>query len=289
VAIVFSVLCAIVYGSADFCGGIASRRTPVLGVVAGAQGFGFVLLLAVAPLFGGSPGPADWFWGGACGVAGAGAIALLYRGLAIGTMGVVSPITAVLAAIVPIAYAVVGRAERPSWLALAGIVAAMVAVVCVSAVPGETAAPGPSRPPGWALPPGLLEAFGSGIGFGILFVALAQIGPGAGMYPLLAARVVSLVLLAAGGVAIGRAGDLRIARPALGLVVATSVMDVSANVLFVLAAHLGMLSIVAVLSSLYPAATVALAAVVLHERLVRIQWVGVAIALGGVAAISASH
>ncbi len=261
----------------------------MLGVVVGAQGVGFVLLLALVPFFGGSPAGTDLLWGALCGVAGGAAIALLYRGLAIGTMGVVSPITAVLAATVPIVYGVLVRGERPPGLAIAGIIAALIAVVCVSASPNDGAARTSAGNSKRTLPPGLIEALGSGVGFGCFFIALAQVRPEAGMYPLLSARLTSLALLALGGVLTGRIADLRIARPTIALVIAGGVLDVSANVLYVLAVHSGMISIVAVLSSLYPAATVALAAFVLHERLVRIQWIGVAVALGGVAAISAAR
>jgi drug/metabolite transporter (DMT)-like permease len=284
-AVVFSVLCAIVYGSSDFCGGLASRRTATLGVVVLSQAVGFVLLLAVIPVFGGSPATGDGVWGSVCGVAGGGAIALLYRGLSIGTMGVVSPITAVLAAVVPIVYGVAFRGERPVPLASAGILAALIAVVCVSLSPASVDAGEKSRT-ARGVPPGLLEALGAGLFFGLYFIALAQTRTGAGMYPLLVARLTSLVLLALGGLVIGRAADLRVARPAIALVIACGAGDVTANVLYVLAAHSGMLSIVAVLSSLYPASTVALAAIVLHERLARLQWAGVAIAFAGVLAIS---
>ena len=286
--IFYALLCAAVYGAADFCGGLASRRTATLGVVVGSQAVGFVLLLGVAPALGGSPLPSDFGWGALCGITGGGAIGLLYRGLAIGTMGVVSPITAVLAATVPIAYGVAVRGDRPSWLAIVGIIAALVAVVCVSASPGAARADGAATR-ARTLPPGLIEALGAGVLFGVFFIALAQTRADAGMYPLLAARFVAVMLLALGGLVTGRLAALRVTRPALALVAGCGVLDMSANVLFVLAAHSGMLSIVAVLSSLYPAATVALAAILLHERLVRIQWIGVAIALGGVAAISASR
>jgi drug/metabolite transporter (DMT)-like permease len=285
-AIVFSVLCAVVYGSSDFCGGLASRRTPTLGVVVVSQAVGFVVLLALMPLFGGAPQRGDLIWGAVCGVAGGGAIALLYRGLAIGTMGVVSPITAVLAAAVPIAYGVAVHGERPVPLAIAGIVAALIAVVCVSLSPADAPVDGTTPRIASGVPPGLFEALGAGLFFGVFFIALAQTHASAGMYPLLVARLTSFALLAVGGIVIGRAADLRVARPSIALVAACGAGDMTANVLYVLAAHSGMLSIVAVLSSLYPASTVALAAIVLRERLVRVQWVGVAMAFAGVLAIS---
>jgi drug/metabolite transporter (DMT)-like permease len=178
--------------------------------------------------------------------------------------------------------------ERPSWLAYAGIAAALLAVVCVSAA-GE--APEPRTAPArtfFGLPAGVPEALLAGVAFGAFFIALAQTRPGAGMYPLLAARLTSVALLAAGGFALGGVSAVRIPRASLGLVFACGTLDMSANILYVLAAHSGLLAIVAVLTSLYPAATVALAAIVLRERLRALQWVGVALALGGAVAIAAA-
>ncbi len=290
-AIVLSVLCAVIYGASDFCGGLASRRTATLGVVVLSQGVGFVLLLALMPVFGGVPQPGDWIWGACCGIAGGGAILLLYRGLSIGTMGIVSPVTAVIGAAVPIVYGILARHERPSLLATGGIVAALIAVVCVSASGGNATSAGePARAKAAVLPPGLLEALAAGAFFGAFFIALAQTRAAAGMYPLLSARLTTLVLLAIVGLAGRQTAQMRVARPVIALVCVCGALDVTANVLFILAAHSGgMLSIVAVLSSLYPASTVALAGIVLGERLVRVQWAGVFMALAGVVAISAAH
>jgi drug/metabolite transporter (DMT)-like permease len=281
-AVAIALVAAIVYGSSDFLGGLASRRTSTISVVIWSQAVGLVLLAGVLPLFGGHALPADVVWGALCGVAGAIAIASLYRGLAIGTMGVVSPISAVLGASIPLLYGLIFRGEHPSLIAYTGIAAAIAAVVLVSAEPGARA----ERTT--FFPPGLAEAIIAGIGFGAYFIALAQTRADAGMVPLLAARLTSVILLVAGGFAFGGGKNVRLARPALVLTVSCGALDVSANVLYVIAAHHGQLGIVAVLTSLYPAATVALAAIVLRERLGRLQWIGVALALGGAAAISAS-
>ncbi len=288
-AIFFSILCAVVYGASDFCGGLASRRTATLGVVVVSQGVGFALLLAFAPLFGGTPVAGDWFWGAMCGIATGAALVLLYRGLAIGTMGVVSPITAVLAAAVPIAYGVVVRGERPSAWAVAGIALALVAVVCVSASPSGDAQRGDTPARTALLPPGVIEAIGAGICFGTIFITLAQTHASAGMYPLLVARITTFGLFALGGALTGKIADVRVPRDALALVALCGALDVSANVFYLIAVHSGLISVVAVISSLYPASTVALAAIVVRERLAPLQWAGVAMALAGVTAISVSR
>ena len=285
--IALALVAALVYGSSDFFGGLASRRASTIGVVVCSQGFGLVLLAIVLPIVGGHAVPGDLAWGAACGVAGAVAIAALYRGLAVGTMGVVSPLSAVLGATIPMLFGIAVHGERPSRLACAGIAAALVAVVCVSAAGDKPQSPGTTRTL-FALPAGVPEALLAGIAFGAFFIALSQTRPEAGMYPLLAARLTSVVLLAAGGLAFGSIANVRVPRASLLLVFACGTLDMSANILYVLAAHTGLLSIVAVLTSLYPAATVALAAIVLRERLGTLQWIGVALALGGVVAITAA-
>jgi drug/metabolite transporter (DMT)-like permease len=276
--IALALVAALVYGAGDFLGGLASRRSATVSVVVWSQGLGLLLLALVLPWFGGRPASGDFVWGAVCGVAGAAAIALLYRGLATGTMGVVSPLSAVLGAAIPMLYGIAVHAERPPLLAYAGIAAALLAVVCVSAA-GD-AERGKARS-------GVLEGVLAGIAFGAFFIALAQTRAAAGLYPLLAARISSVVLLALGGLAFGGIANVRIARPALPLVLACGTLDMSANILYVIAAHSGMLAIVAVLTSLYPAATVGLAAIVLRERLNRLQWAGVALALGGAVANAA--
>jgi drug/metabolite transporter (DMT)-like permease len=283
--IALALAAALVYGASDFLGGLASRRTSTISVVVWSQGLGLLLLAVVVPLAGGHAQASDVAWGALCGIAGAAAIALLYRGLAIGTMGVVSPISAVLGAAIPLIFGVALRGERPSWFAYAGIAAALVAVTCVSAADRDDDDPVAHTRTGF-FPPGITEALFAGVGFGAFFIALAQTRADAGMVPLLAARVTSVALLVAGGLIFGGPAAIRVARPALPIVLLCGTLDMGANVLYVLAAHQGLLAIVAVLTSLYPAATVALAAIVLRERLGRLQWIGVALALGGVAAIA---
>ena len=287
-SLAFAVAAALCYGAADFCGGLASRRTPTLAVVVWSQASGLLILLPALALVPGIARPADLGWGLACGVSGAFAIALLYRGLAVGVMSVVSPITAVLAAAIPVAFGV-ARGERPATTALIGIACALAAVVLVSAAPPDPAANAPLaralRSRRW--PPGIPEALGSGAAFGFFFIALAQTRLDAGLYPLLGTRLTSLAILA--GFAFAARRPLRVARPGLPVVILAGGLDMGANIFYVLAAHAGPLSIAAVVTSLYPAGTVALAALLLHERLGRLQWLGVGVALTGVLCIAGSR
>ena len=277
-AVAVALIAAVVYGAGDFLGGLASRRSSTFSVVVWSQAAGFLVLAAALPFLPGSPHPADFGWGALCGIAGAAAVGLLYRGLAIGTMGVISPITALLAALIPVVYGVAVRGQTPSALAAAGIAVALVAVIAISAGPVESAARARL---------GLAEAFGAGALFGVFFVLLAQTRADAGLWPLVGARTASFAAFGA----IGLIARIPIvpARPALRYIVAGGICDMLANVLYVIAAHGGALAIVAVLTALYPASTVALAAVFLHERLQPVQWAGVALALAGIACITAGR
>lgn len=283
--VALSLAAALVYGAADFCGGLATRRCSALAVVVWSQAAGLLVLLPALLLLPGVFRWSDLAFGGLCGIAGAFAVMLLYRGLAVGIMGVVSPITAVLAAAIPVAWGLL-FGVRPSPLALAGIACALVAVVLVSAAsPADDAvAPLARVERRHRFPPGIPEALGAGTAFGFFFIVLAQTHRDAALIPLLGTRLSSLALLAAAGIA-SRA-SFHIGRPSWRLVASGGALDMLANVLYVVAAHRGALAIVAVLTSLYPAGTVALAAIVVHERLARVQWVGVGVAFAGVAAIS---
>ncbi len=275
--ITLALATALIYGAADFCGGLASRRTSILAVVVWSQAAGFFVLIFAVLLLPATPHPADFGWGALCGVFGAGAVGLLYRGLAIGAMGVVSPITAVLAALLPVGYAALHHAW-PSPLAALGIALSLVAVAAISSAAPESSARARR---------GLLEALGAGVLFGGFFVSLAQTRSEAGLYPLVGARVASFLLLVVAG--LGLRIPFRPARDALGMIVIAGAFDMGANVLYVLAVHGGSLAIVAVLASLYPASTVALAAIFLHERLRPLQWAGVALALAGIGCITAGR
>lgn len=274
-AIVFGLLAAAFYGAADFCGGFATKRNGMFAVAIASQASGLVLLLAVMPLLGGRfthDALVYGVLGGACGGLG---IVLLYHALSVGKMGVVSPITAVLAASLPV-VAGMARGDRLSSWQLAGIVLALAAVVLISLS---------TEPDGRFefSTAGVREAVASGLLLGGFYIFLALAGKTTGLYPLLFARSgsVALLLLIAGALRRGV-----IPATSLPLVLFAGAIDMSANVLYVLSAYAGYLSIAAVLTSLYPASTVFLARFVLGERLANVQKIGVALALAGVALIA---
>jgi drug/metabolite transporter (DMT)-like permease len=279
VAIVLGLAVAVVYGSADFLGGLATRRSSTFAVVALSQAWGLAVLVAAWPLFGDAhPVPRDLALGAAAGAVGLVGVALLYQALADGSMGVVAPITAVGAAVLPLAWGL-GSGERPAPVALAGMVVALVAVALVA---GGASAEAGSPAPGAGRHLGL--AAGAGAAFGALFILLAATGDDAGLSPLVAARVASLTLLLAAA-AILRP-PLRPAPGAAAAVAGAGLLEMAANVLFLLAARRGLLSLVAVLASLSPAATSLLARTVLGERLRRVQVGGLGLALVGLVLIA---
>ncbi len=274
-AVILALAAAIVYGASDFLGGIASRRTPPAAVVLLSQITGVAVLGLAWLIVPGHFYASDIGWGIAAGFAGSIAITALYAALAVGRMGVVSPITAVIGASVPV-IAGFAFGERPNALALVGVLCAFVAVALVSAN-AETRRIS-LREPGIGL------AIVSGLAIGALFVLLGRGHPDAGIARLAVTRATSILILL--GFALVRRQSLVPAKGSLRAILAAGAFDMAANVLYVVSTRYGLLSIVAVLTSLYPASTVLLARVVLDERLSRSQWIGVGIAAGGVVLIA---
>jgi drug/metabolite transporter (DMT)-like permease len=276
-AVVFGLGAALLWGAADFGGGLASRRSTVFGVVLVSQAAGFVAAIVLAiiraePL----PSAIDVMWSVIGGVLAAVGIVGLYGGLAVGRMSIVAPVTAVLGALVPVLFGVVTQG-LPVAAVVVGIALAIVAVVLVSRVPGE--ADSARRRSGLDL------AVVGGLGLGLFGVAISRVDPALVFGPLAIVRVseaaaVALAVLALRRPAVVSAGLL----PAVLLV---GVLDMLGNAGFLFARQTGSLAIAAALSSLYPITTVLLAAVVLRERLTRSHGLGIATALAGIALISA--
>jgi drug/metabolite transporter (DMT)-like permease len=276
-AIILGLLAGAFYGAADFCGGIATRRSSIFAVTVISQAAGFIVLAAALPLVAGRLSGGALAFGALGGICGGIGLALLYHALSIGKMGVVSPITAVLAASIPVIVGTARGEHLAPWQG-AGIGIALLAVVLISL----------SHEPDGRLEcstAGVKEAIASGIALGGFYTFLALAGKGAGLYPLVSARAASTAFLAL--VALASRRTIVPVRGTLPVILVAGALDMSANVLYVLAASTGYLSIAAVLTSLYPASTVFLARVVLGERLALVQRIGVAFALAGVALIAA--
>jgi drug/metabolite transporter (DMT)-like permease len=240
------------------------------------QAVGFALLLLVLPFTPSHAVPSDYLFGALAGLCGALAIALLYHALSIGKMGIVSPITAVLAAALPLCFGLI-RGDRLTITQILGLALALIAIVLISLSFESTG----TREIATA---GVREAIVTGLLFGGFFILLSYTHPAAGLHNLLAARITSIAFLLLAAMVtrtplVPARGDWR-------LIAGCGVLDMSANILYVVATFRGYLSIAAVLTSLYPASTVFLARVVLNERLARTQKAGVALALAGVVLIA---
>ena len=284
-----AIASAVFYGSADFIGGVVSRRVAAIPVVIISQAAGLLLVGLLLPLFpAASPTPADFWWGAAAGLAGGTGVALLYHALAIGTMSVVAPTTAVAAVAIPV-VASIALGERPGSLVIVGILLGIGAIVLVSqqsTTTGESI-DGPSSPERAHRSLGVGTALGAGVAIGLFLLTLAQTRASAGLWPLVTMRSVSVTLMSVVGLA--RHSSLRMPRRLGALTVAGGLLDMLANALYMVAAQIGPLSPVVTLSSLYPASTVLLARFTLGERLNAWQTAGVACALIAVILIVGGH
>ncbi|MGI8774039.1 MAG: EamA family transporter [Actinomycetota bacterium] len=283
-AVILGLCAAVTYGAADFLGGLMTRRNKVMLVVFLSQLAGSALLFVAAPFFiGSAPSRGALVWGGMAGLAGAGGISFFYVALSVGRMSVIAPITAVEAASVPVLYGFL-RGERPSLVGTIGVMLALVAVALISAAPDNGAPVEEVRVrSGWRQP-GLVFGFISGFFFGVFFIMLAAAGESAGLWPLVAGRVSSLLVV--GLVVAFAVRSLAVERGTGAGIAAAGILDVAANLFFLLASHRGLLSIVAVLTSMYPASTVVLARLVLHEHLFGTQLLGLVLAVAGIALIA---
>lgn len=269
---------AAAYGVSDFVGGVASRRTSAWPVAFLASIGGLLGSAALALVVTGDPTLGDLLWGALSGVGAGFGSAFLYRGFATGRMGVVAPVSAVGAAVLPV---VVGFAigERPAALVWVGLLLALPAIWLVAQAPAEgTAATA-------GLAEGLLDGVLAGAGFGLLFVAIGQVPEDAGYWPLAVAQGTGTVVIMVVAVAMRVAWRPTRATEGWGLV--AGLLASAAQLLFLLSTQSGLLTVAAVLTSLYPAFTILLAAVVLKEAIFRHQAVGLVLAGVSVALVAA--
>ena len=269
-SIVLALVSALCYGCSDFAAGLAARRSSVWAVSVVVQLLSGLVLVVASLLLPADPTAVDLLWAAAGGMGSGLGVGFLYRGLSSGQMSVVAPISGVGAAVVPVLAGLAGG-ERPSWLVWVGIVAAFPSIWLVSAAPD--AGTGPASGHGTAVRDGVL----AGLGFGVLFACLGQVGDESGTWPLALTQLTSTLSVVA--LALLLRGDPvpREARVLIGGLV-PGLLSSAATLTFLLAAQRGYLSIAGVLASLYPASTVVLALVVLRERVSRTQGAGLALA-----------
>jgi drug/metabolite transporter (DMT)-like permease len=274
IGILLGLAAALLYGSSDFAGGLLSRRlgsvrVTVIGSAAATALAWAVLVISAGP----GPNVRAVAWGLASGLAGGAGTLILYRGLARGQMSVVGPVSAVGAAVVPAAVGI-AMGERPSVLAVAGVLVALPAIVLAAAsgsVRGKLGA-------------GLTDGLAAGLAFGILLIGLAQAGRTAGLWPVASEQTGTLLPVLA--VAVKSRQPLRIPVRAVGLPALAGASGLAATLAYFYAAHFSMLAVAAVLVSLYPGVTVLLARLMLHERFSPAQRAGLVLCALAIIAIA---
>jgi len=283
--IILGLMAAVLYGSSDFAGGLASRRiSPVTVNVIG--GVAATVAVWAALLVSGGPGPAATAvaWGLIGGIGNAAGSMALYRGLARGQMSVVGPISAVGAAVVPVA-AGLALGERPGLLTVLGMVVALPAIALIATSGGRISLRGTGTAGS-----GLLDGLAAGAAFGVLFIAMAKAGSHSGLWPVAAETTSSLPLFLAlklrEGRAAGRKDHAGLSVRRLAMPVFAGVSGAAATLAFFFSTHVSMLSTAAVIVSLYPGITVLLARLLLHERFSGVQRLGIGLCAFAVVAIA---
>lgn len=279
-AVLLALYSALAYGLSDFIGGLVSRHVSAWPVAVVGQLSAMFCTIGLALFVDGSPTSADLLWAALGGVGSGVGTGFLYRGFAAGRMSVVGPVSAVGAAVVPVLAGAVGG-ERLSVVVWTGILLALPGIWLVSSTAEELPDGGVPRA---SLAEGVLDGVLAGLGFGVLFAALGQVPEGAGLWPLALAQVVSLPAVVLLAIALRAAWLPRRRRTWWALLAGP--LGASATLAFLLAAQYGYLTVAGILASLYPATTVLLAALILHEKVHRAQGVGLglcAVAIGLVA------
>jgi drug/metabolite transporter (DMT)-like permease len=261
--VALGLLASVGWGVADFGGGLTSKASPVLGVLGGSQAIG---LLVGIPLFLALDEPAmqtrDMLISIGGGILGAVGLALLYRGLSVGRMGVVAPVAAVLTSAVPVAYGFLTQG-MPSGLAVVGIALAVAGVTLVSRVPGGDD----------GRPSGLWYAVAAGVTFGIFTVGASFLADDLILGPVVTIRITSVVAIA--GFLLIRRTPWRVPRRSWPALLFIGVADMAATATYLTAIQIGPLAIAAIMASMYPIVTTLLATVVLRERVTRTHAAGI--------------
>lgn len=274
-AIVLALCSSVAYGLTDFLGGVAARRAHIFMLGTITQPLGLVLLLPFAFIVGGTVDGEVWFWGVVSGLGGAIAYVLLFRALAIGPMSVASPVSALIAVVLPV-LAGLAFGERLPLVGWLGIALGMVAVLMVSQVHEDAPHPVTLKV--------LLLSIGAGVFISVFLVALERAPDDSGLWPIVIVRIVTTVLLVTA--AVSSRVISRPPRDVIGLAAASTILDVLATVAFMLATREGLLTVVAVITALYPAATVIMARLVLKEHLQVMQRLGLLLAAISVAVLA---
>lgn len=274
----FAVASAICYGLGDFSGGYAAGKSKVLSVLVLSQTCGLATAaIALIARWSGPPSGADIVWGFAGGLCGAFGIVVLYRGIARGIVAIVSPTAALVGSILPLTVGLF-LGDRPGLPAFIGIGLCVPAIFLLSSSSGNAGSD--AHTVRFSLAHGLL----AGIGFGLFYVALSRPGVHSGFWPLIAARFASISVALI--VLFARREPIVVNKGGRAAAILAGILDMVANLLFVLASSSGLLSLVAVIVSLAPGPTVLMSRMIFKERITPSRGIGLGLSLAGLALIS---
>ncbi len=272
--VLFASLSALTYGAADFLGGFASRKNSSVTVVAWSQGIGLLIALLAVPLFGvSSVVREDLLWGIGAGIAGAIGVAFLYHGLANGLASIISPVAALTGAVLPVFYGI-ATGEQPPLLSWIGVALAFPAILLLSLERGGESA---HRLRSFQM------GFLAGVGFSGFFILIAQTGDSSGMWPLVAARTVTVPLFLI--TLFVRNKPLQLFEGSRRYALTGGILDMGANIFYLLASRSGLMITAVVITALYPAPTVLLQRIFLGERITPVRIGGLVLAIAGAALI----
>ncbi len=273
-ASLLALLSAVAYGIVDFAGGRAAREVPPIALACRVQWFGSLALLVLAPLLGGRPALRDLGWGGLSGLGSAVAIMFLYRGMRCGKISLVLPLAALVGAALPVLFAIGVLGDRPSAMVLAGMAGTLLAVWWIACRPGAG---------GMALVEGSRDALIAGAGVALQYACVAQADPQAGLWPILANRLASVIVVVCYARHLGLA--LRLPRGRLFSAAWIGSLAALSLALYLYATWQSLVSVAVVLASLYPAIPVLLSILLLGETLTPRQWRGLLVAAVSVGVI----
>ena len=278
-AILLSLVSAVAFGTGDFFGGLSAKKTSALNVIAFSHLVGLIGIAFVSFRVSDAIDGEAVLIGAVAGIFGLAGVFYLYRGLSTGVMAVVAPLTAITSALIPALWGLL-QGESLSILAWLGVLVALVAIGFCSS-PSDVA-----EAQSTVTPQIVFESLLAGAGFGTFFILFDLAPDDAATWPVVGARLITAVPLVP-FILLRRASDLPAIKATAATIVATGVFDTLANALFLVATTIGDLTIVAVLSSLYPVSTVVLASTVLKQKVSQLQLVGLVLALGATVLISA--